>query len=290
MNPTIRTIGQQVSTWGEGPIWWNQQLLYVDINGKQLKRIDPKTEEERVWEIGERIGTVVPTEDPDVVIYGGDTGFVRFNLETLEKTPLADPEPELRGKNRLNDGKCDPHGRFWAGSISLVKETGTANLYCMDTDGTVSLKIPKVTNSNGICWSLDTKTMYYIDTPTQQVRAYDFNAASGEISNERVAVDTAAHGYASSPDGMTIDTEGMLWIAFCHGACVTRFNPKTDKELRSVELPCLETTACAFGGEHMDRLFVTTGIKAGLEEADAGKLFVIDGLGVQGVPSFPYKG
>jgi sugar lactone lactonase YvrE len=290
MNLKISTIGQQVSTWGEGPIWWNQQLLYVDINGKKLNSLDPETLKERVWDIGERIGTVVPTEDPNVVIYGGDSGFVRFNLESLEKTPLADPEPELSGKNRLNDGKCDPQGRFWAGSISMIKETGTANLYCMDTDGTVSLKVANVTNSNGICWSLDGQTMYYIDTPTQQVRAYDFDAASGELSNMRVAIDTGAHGYASSPDGMTIDAEGMLWVAFCHGGCVVRFDPTRDQERQRVDLPCIETTACTFGGPDLDRLFVTTGIKANFAEADAGRVFVIDGLGIKGVPSFPYKG
>ena len=103
-------------------------------------------------------------------------------------------------------------------------------------------------------------------------------------------VDTAAHGYNSSPDGMTIDADGMLWVAFCHGACVVRFNPQTDKELQRVDLPCIETTACAFGGENLDRLFVTTGIKADLDEPDAGKVFVIDGLGVKGVPAFAFKG
>jgi len=288
--PSTKTIGSQISQWGEGPIWWGGHLLYVDIEGKKLIRLDPESGEETVWEIGERIGTVVPTDIDNEVIYAGDTGYVRLNLKSGKKTPLADPEAELRGKNRFNDGKCDPAGRFWAGTISMVKEAGSANLYCLDTDGSLKLQVSEVTNSNGICWSADAKTMFYIDTPTQQIRAYDYALKSGEISNARVVVDTAAHGYASSPDGMTIDAEGMLWVAFCHGGCVIRFNPAKDKELQRVDLPCIETTACAFGGEHLDRLFVTTGVKTGLDEPDAGKVLVVDGLGVKGVPAFAFKG
>jgi sugar lactone lactonase YvrE len=284
-----KTIGKHRSQWGEGPIWWGKSLFYVDIEGNKLIRLKPDTGEESIWEIGERIGTIVPCENDDEVIYAGDSGYVRFNLKTARKTALADPEASMRGKNRFNDGKCDPAGRFWAGTISMIKETGSANLYCLDTDGSLSLKISDVTNSNGICWSADAKTMFYIDTPTQKIRAYDYELESGTISNVRVVVDTAARGYKSSPDGMTIDTDGMLWVAFCHGACVVRFDPQTGQELQRVDLPCIETTACAFGGENLDRLFVTTGIKAGLDEPDAGKVFVIDGLGVQGVPAFAFK-
>lgn len=286
---TITTIGKQVSQWGEGPIWWNNHLLYVDINGKQLIKLDPETAEETVWDIGERIGTVVPTEGNDL-LYAGDTGYVRFNPATGEKTNLGDPEAALRETNRFNDGKCDPAGRFWAGSISLVKNKGTANLYCLETDGTLSLKLADLTNSNGICWSADGSTMYHIDTPSLAIRAFDFDIQTGEISNSRAVVDTAAKGYASSPDGMTIDANGNLWVAFCHGGCVVCFDPTKDKEIQRVDLPCIETTACAFGGPNLDRLFVTTGIKPDLDEPDAGKVFVIDGLDVQGVPAFAYKG
>tara|TARA_B100001971_G_scaffold210140_1_gene235014 strand:+ start:9532 stop:10425 length:894 start_codon:yes stop_codon:yes gene_type:complete len=288
--PKIQTIGNKVSQWGEGPIWWGDQLLYVDIKGHKIIRLDPESGNEAQWDVGELIGTVVPTEHEDEVIYAGDSGCIRYNLRDGHKTPLADPESELRGKNRFNDGKCDPAGRFWAGTISMVKNTGSANLYCLDCDGSLSHKAADITNSNGICWTVDAKMMYYIDTPTQQVRAYDYHQASGNISNPRVAIDTAAQGYASSPDGMTIDAEDMLWVAFCHGGCVVRFDPSTGKELQRVDLPCIETTACAFGGKHMDRLFVTTGIKPDLDEPDAGKVFVIDGLCIRGVPTVPYKG
>jgi sugar lactone lactonase YvrE len=288
-NYSITTIGTTASQWGEGPIWWKDHLIYVDINGRKLVKLHPETGEESIWDMGERIGTVVPTTSGDY-IYAGDTGFIRFNPETGEKTNLGDPEAALRGTNRFNDGKCDPAGRFWAGTISLVKEAGTANLYCLETDGSLQLKVPGVTNSNGICWSADAKTMYYIDTPTQQISAYDFSLETGAISNPRDIVDTAAKGFASSPDGMTIDANGNLWVAFCHGGCVVCFEPTTAKILHHIDLPCIETTACAFGGPELDRLFVTTGIHKSIEEPDAGKVFVIDGLGVKGVPAFAYKG
>jgi len=286
---SIKAIGTRTSKWGEGPIWWNNQLVYVDIEGHALITLNPITNEEVSWNVGERIGTVVPREQGGF-LYAGDNGISTFDSTTSEKQNLADPESEKRATNRFNDGKCDPAGRLWAGTISLVKNIGDANLYMLDTDGTLQLKVDEVTNSNGICWSADATTMYYIDTMTKQIRAYDYDNASGSISNATIAVDTAAQGYTSSPDGMTIDADGNLWVAFCHGGCVTCFDPTTGKELRKVELPCLETTACAFGGSNLDRLFVTTGIHSKLEEADAGKVFVIDGLGVQGVPAFAYKG
>lgn len=290
-NYTVHSIGTRISQWGEGPIWWQDHLFYVDIEQHTLIRLNPETGEESSWDVGERIGCVVPTEDSSEVVYAGDTGFVRFNLETGAKTALADPEAALRGSNRFNDGKCDPAGRFWAGTISLVKDQGSANLYCLDTKGKLSLKLPALTNSNGICWSADAQTLYHIDTPTREICAYDFKQSTGAISNHRVVVDTSAKGYASSPDGMTIDSEGNLWVAFCHGGTIVCFNPNREgKVIHTVELPCVETTACAFGGPNLDRLFVTTGIHKSMREAKSGTIFAVDGLGVQGVPAFAYKG
>ncbi len=286
---SIQTIGTRISQWGEGPLWWDDHLLYVDIEGHTLIRLNPETGAEQVWEVGERIGTVVPTEDGNF-IYAGDTGFVHLNAASGEKTALADPEAKLRATNRFNDGKCDPAGRFWAGTISLVKDPGTAKLYMLDANRQLHTKVQEVTNSNGICWSADTTKMYYIDTFPKQIRAYDFDLASGAIRNAEVIVDTAAQDYQDSPDGMTIDAEGKLWVAFCHGGCVVRFDPATGQKLQQVDLPCVETTACAFGGPNLDRLFVTTGIHKTKQETDAGKVFVVDGLGIQGVPAFAYKG
>jgi len=286
---TIQTIGKRVSKWGEGPIFWQDHLLYVDIEDHKLVRLNPETGEESVWDVGERIGTVVPFGSGGY-LYAGDTGINTFDPVTGDKINLADPEAEKRPDNRFNDGKCDPSGRFWAGTISTVKKTGDAALYMLDAQGSLHRKVEQVTNSNGICWSLDATKMYYIDTPTRKVRAYDYDDASGEIGSYEVALDTEDKGYDSSPDGMTIDSEGNLWVAFCHGGCVVCFDPRSGEQLRKVDLPCVETTACAFGGPNLDRLFVTTGLHKTLKEPDAGRVFVIDGLGVQGVPAFCYLG
>ncbi|MEC7487892.1 MAG: SMP-30/gluconolactonase/LRE family protein [Verrucomicrobiota bacterium] len=285
----INVIGTRQSKWGEGPIWWKRHLLYVDIEGHQIVRLNSETGNEQTWDVGERVGTIVPKISGGL-LYAGDSGIVDFNPLTGAKNTLADPEREKRATNRFNDGKCDPAGRFWAGTISLIKNTGDAALYMLDTDNQLKIKLPEVTNSNGICWSPDATIMYYIDTPLKKIQSFKYNIKTGGISEASVAVDTAALGYKGSPDGMTIDSTGMLWVAFCHGGCVVRFNPYTGAKLQQVDLPCLETTACAFGGAELDRLFVTTGVHKTLTEKDAGKVFVLDGIGVQGIPAFAYNG
>ena len=128
----ISTIGTRSSKWGEGPIYWKDHLFYVDIEGHSLIRLNPETQKEEFWEIGERIGTVVPTLTDDFIC-AGDSGIYRFDPSSNQKTNLADPEANKRPENRFNDGKCDPRGRFWAGTISTIKKVGDANLYLLDT-------------------------------------------------------------------------------------------------------------------------------------------------------------
>lgn len=286
---TIEQIGSRSSKWGEGPIFWQDHLYYVDIEGHALIRLNPQNGEEKIWDMGERIGTVVPCQSGDLLC-AGDSGIYRFNPLDGSKISLADPEAEKRPDNRFNDGKCDPGGRFWAGTISTVKKTGDASLYQLDESGSLKRMISGVTNSNGICWDQEKKLMYYIDTPTQKVTVYDYDLANGKIENSRTAVDFTKFGIEGSPDGMTMDVEGMLWVAMCHGGAVLQINPDTGELLRKVLLPCVETTACTFGGNRLDRLFVTTGIHKTLEEAGAGHVFVVDGLNAQGTPAQPYHG
>ncbi len=281
---TIETIGTVRSRWGEGPIWWRNRLYYVDVEGHRVVRFDPAGGEEKVWEVGERVGTVVPREAGGLVI-AGDSGFRFLDEDSGRLTPIGDPEPD-KADNRFNDGKCSPDGRFFAGTISLVKRTGDARLYRLDHDLAIEEVFGPVTNSNGIAWSADGSTVYYIDTPRKEILAFDY--ADGHLGNLRSVVDTSAR--ESSPDGMAIDAEGNLWVAFCHGACVACFSPETGEELRAVELPCLETTACAFGGAGLDELYVTTGVHKSEVEEDAGRLFVVRGLGVKGLPANAFAG
>ena len=281
---TISPIGRNRSQWGEGPVWWHEALYFVDIEGHRVHRLDPADGSERFWNVGQRVGTVVPRESGGLLI-AGDHGIFFLDEENGHLTAIADPERDMPD-NRFNDGKCSPDGRFFAGTISLTKKAGNAQLYRLDQDLSLHHAFGPVTNSNGIVWSADGKTVYYIDTPRKEVLAFDYG--DGRLSNVRGVVSTAY--LEASPDGMTIDSDGHLWIAFCHGACVVCFDPRSGAELRRVELPCLETTACTFGGPELADLFVTTGVHKTKVEEHAGRLFVIRGLGVQGLPANAFAG
>jgi sugar lactone lactonase YvrE len=280
----ITPIASTRSRWGEGPVWWKNSLYYVDIEGHRVHRFTPSDNSESSWEIGQRVGTVVPRESGGLLI-AGDHGIAFLDEETGTLTPIADPEPD-KPDNRFNDGKCSPDGRFFAGTISLIKKTGDAKLYRLDPDLTLHEAFGPVTNSNGIVWSPDGLTVYYIDTPRAEVLAFDYD--NGHLRNLRTAFSTAA--IPASPDGMAIDENGNLWIAFCHGACVVCFDPMTGEILRRIDLPCLETTACAFGGPALEDLYVTTGIHKTEVEEHAGRLFIIRGLGVKGLPAHAFAG
>jgi len=290
---SIEIAGSYRAKWGEGPIWWQNLLTYVDIEAHTVVTFDPATHLESSWNLRStvgRVGTIVPRANAGSegnYIVAGDNGIHFFNKETGTTTAITDPEAG-QVENRFNDGKCSPDGRLFAGTISLSKKTGTAALYRLDPDLSVHTAFAGVTNSNGIVWSSDGSTCYYIDTPRKEVLAFDYSTDNGELSSERIAFATDA--IDASPDGMTIDRNNNLWIAFCHGACVVCYEAASGKELHRVELPCLETTACAFGGEHLDELYVTTGIHKEVEEECAGRLLRVKGLGVQGVPAQTFHG
>jgi sugar lactone lactonase YvrE len=280
----VEPVGTLRSRWGEGPIWWKDALHYVDIEGHRVIRYRPDTGEETQWHVGERVGTVVPREAGGLVI-AGDSGFHFLDETDGRLHAIGDPEPD-KPDNRFNDGKCSPDGRFFAGTISLAKKTGDARLYRLDPDLTIHEVFGPVTNSNGIVWSSDGATCWYIDTPRREVLAFDYR--DGHLTNLRTAFSTEA--IDASPDGMAIDADGHLWIAFCHGACVVCYDPVSGEEIRRVELPCLETTACAFGGPGLADLYVTTGIHKTEVEEHAGRLFVIRDLGVKGLPANTFRG
>ena len=145
-----------------------------------------------------------------------------------------------------------------------------------------------LTNSNGIVWTADGGTVFYIDTPRLAVLAFDYEGASGAIGNERVAFSTA-EAAEGVPDGMAIDADGRLWIAFCHGGCVVCFD-QSGKELHRLEFTCREVTAPAFGGEDLGDLYVTTGLPKEDVEEDAGRLFVVRDIGATGLPANSFAG
>jgi sugar lactone lactonase YvrE len=292
MNLEAELVLDARATLGEGPIWddRNQVLYWVDIDGGAVHAFDPATGDDRAVDVGEQVGTVVPRASGGVVA-ALRSGFAHIDFVRGTVTPLANP-PERRPGLRFNDGKCDPAGRLWAGTITGRDDAGGASLYRLDPDLSTKRMLTGITNSNGICWGLDAKTMYYIDTPTQQVAAFDYDEATGEIANRRVVVEVPEE--QGHPDGMTIDAEGTLWIALWGGWCVSRWDPTTGEQLGAVRVPADHTSACAFGGAELDELYVTTartGLDDGALESQphAGGLFRAR-PGVKGVKAFVFAG
>ncbi|CAM3678749.1 SMP-30/gluconolactonase/LRE family protein [Marinicrinis lubricantis] len=277
---------------GEGPCWDHQlqQLYWVDIVGQKVHIYDPAAQADHPIDLPLMAGTVVPRKQGGLVVALQD-GFYALDLKTEQLTLLAKPMDEP-SPNRFNDGKCDAQGRLWAGTMPLSGSSPNGNLYCLHADLQVKHHLGGIGTSNGLAWSADQKTMYYIDTPTKQVFAFDFDLAEGTITNRRTVISfMEEEGF---PDGMTIDANGMLWIAHWGGYQVSRWNPQTGEKLESVKVPARQVTSCTFGGEQLDELYITTariGIdEAGLlEQPHAGGLFKYK-PGVRGMISYAFEG
>ncbi|PTS98699.1 hypothetical protein DBR11_14210 [Pedobacter sp. HMWF019] len=274
---------------GEAAIWhpeWSK-FLYVDIDGEKVYAIDPQTRHIEEVNTGKKVGTVVPVSaDLLVVALQGSLALLNFKNGALKE--LTTLEPGIT-TNRSNDGKCDPSGRLWLGTMDLDARLHQGALYCFD--GSLKKVIDKTSVSNGLCWTADHQTMYYIDSFEYNIRAYDFDVKNGLISNERIVV--SIPGPDIIPDGMCIDEEGMLWVAMWGGGSVNRYNPVTGAMIGKVNVGAPLVTSCALGGKNMQQLFITTASK-GLSEQDlmrfpdSGSLFIVD-VGVCGLPPHPYQ-
>lgn len=241
----------------EGAFWaWHtQELIWVDILGCTLNRFDPVTGKNRAHVLPSFVGTAVPRSDGGFQIAVRD-GFARFDPHTEALTELVSPPEHDARTTRFNDGKCDPAGRFLAGTISLTGESNAAALYVLDSDGKTRRLLSDVSISNGLVWSADGRTLYYIDTPTQRIDAFDYDIATATLSNRRPAVEIpASYGY---PDGMTIDAEGQLWVALWGGSAILRCDPRRGTIVQKLSLPVSLVTSCAFGGAKLDVLYVTS--------------------------------
>lgn len=256
------------ATTGEGSIWHpqRQSLFWVDIEGKTLYEYLPQTKDCRSWKFDRMVSTVVPETDSTVVV-SLQNEIVRVNLNDGNTTSIA-PIPDGDGAIRCNDGKCDPEGRLWVGTMGFGCPQGAASLYCVLPDGTVTTKLTGVTISNGIVWSADKKYMYYNDTPTRQIARYCYDAQSGDIRFDGIAV-SIPEG-TGSPDGMTIDSAGNLWVAQWGGSGVYCYNPHTGKLITRIDVPAPHVASCAFGGDNLDTLYITTA-RAGMSEEQLAK-------------------
>lgn len=282
---------------GEGP-WWgsaSRTLYWLDIKGKRLHLFDPAARRDRVIDLDRMPGAVVGKRSGGLLI-AAEGGFAFFDPLTGDFAPICDPEADMPG-NRFNDGKCDSRGRMWAGSMDDAEKERTGSLYRLGPDLACERLFGGIGISNGLAFSPDDTRMYYIDTPTRRVDVFDFDAESGGISNRRSAFEVPTS--LGLPDGMTVDREGMLWVALWGGWGLGRWDPRSGRLLERVRLPVARVSSCVFGGDSRDgsgfgRLYVTTA-SVGLSPAEsreqphAGGLFAIEPR-VGGFASVPFAG
>jgi sugar lactone lactonase YvrE len=281
---------------GEGPLWDSRRhvLYWVDIDKHLVHIFDTNTGIDRTIDVGQEIGCVAPRKTAGLIC-GLKNGIGTLDIESETCRILVNPEIHLTD-NRFNDGKCDPAGRFWAGTmgpkIGAQRKKGAGSLYCFYPDMTIRTMVSGVTTSNGLAWSPDNTVMYYIDTGIPTVSAFDYDIESGDITNRRKVIDIDPS--TGKPDGMTVDEEGMLWVAHFGGGRVTRWDPKNSRLLQTVEVPAPRVTSCAFGGLHLDELYITTA-RSGMDQNElksnpqSGGLFKVK-PGVRGRPEPVFNG
>jgi sugar lactone lactonase YvrE len=294
--PSVRTLGapdllvDARAALGEGPVWDARagRLLWVDIERGRVHTTDPDTGATSTRELGKSVGIVVPRASGGHVAVLADGFYALHHDGRVERLAHVDDDG---GRFRFNDGACDPAGRFLAGTMARDSAPSAGALYRLETDLSVTRLLDGVTISNGLGWSPDGGTCYYVDTPTGCVFAFDYDGRDGSMSGRRVFV--TIEGTPGRPDGLCVDEQGGVWVALWPGGAVRRYRPDATLDA-VVPLPVSNVSSCGFGGADLDRLFITTaheGLSAD-ERRDqplAGGLFVAD-VGVRGLPRPPFAG
>jgi len=282
----LAIIHEAKATLGESPAWdaKTSTLYWVDIFGKRVHY--HRRDEDGFIQLEEMPGCLAPCKDGNLIIAARASFLALQPATAVQAIHAAVSEP---ANNRFNDGKCDPAGRFLAGSMNMDEKTPSGALYSFDGQ-TVTRLMDGIRISNGLAWSPDYKTLYYIDTPSREVKAFDYDLSNGQIANPRVVISVPKS--LGWPDGMTSDTDGNLWIAMWGGAAVTHWNPRTRELLEQIPLPVKNVTSCVFGGANLDELYITSAC-VGLEDADltayrhSGSLMRVQ-TKVEGMPTFEF--
>lgn len=238
---------------GESPAWDSStaQLTWVDVHGEAIHRLDPRSGRCVTTTFGERVGAAAPAAGGGMVL-ALRSGFFRLERSGA-LVRLAEVEAD-QPRTRMNDGKCDPRGRFWAGTMSEVDEP-TASLYRLSADGSVRRMLTGVTVSNGIGWSPDGSAMYYVDSGLGRVDELEFELESGELGERRTLIEIPAE--QGIPDGLAVDAEGCLWVAMFGAGGVRRYRPD-GRPAGELRLPVALVTSCAFAGPGLADLYLTS--------------------------------
>lgn len=278
---------------GEGPLWdvQEQRLYWIDSFGCRVFRCTADGREVRAWDVPEKIGSMALRKQGGAVLSLAN-GFHFLDFETGETKLIVDPEPG-KTQNRLNDGKVDHRGRFVAGSMDVSEAGPNGALYRLDPDLTVHKLDDNIICSNGPCWSPDGRTLYFSDSWSGEIWAYDYELETGAVSHRRTfaRIDGSTGGAA---DGATVDAEGYLWNAQVYDGKLVRYSPD-GKVDRVIEMPVKKVTSVNFGGPNLDVLYVTSMAKPPLPRFPGdgvlrGSTFAIHGLGVRGLPEPRFGG
>ncbi|WP_180902759.1 SMP-30/gluconolactonase/LRE family protein [Martelella soudanensis] len=277
---------------GEGPLWDipEQRLYWIDSLGNKIFRATEDGNEVKVWDVPQNIGAMALRDKGGALLSLAD-GFYTFDFETGEATVLEKVQHKS-ATVRLNDGKVDKHGRYVCGSLETTETKPDALLYSVGTDLSVRQIDDNITVSNGPCWSPDGSIFYFADSRAKMIYAYDYDLETGAVSNKR---DFHAFGPEDGlPDGATVDAEGCVWSAGVYKGKIHRIAPDGAR-LLTIDMPTLCVASVMFGGANLDRLYVPTMRTPPVPDVDethpdAGSLFVIDGLGIRGVPENRFGG
>jgi len=285
----VQCIADVHAVLGEGPVWVGREaaLYWVDIKGRKIFRVDEQGQLQQ-WETPFRVGSLAPRASGGFIA-GTDEGIAAIDLKAGQFEILHQPEAHLPD-NRFNDGKVDRAGRLWAGTMDDNQQQATGTLYRIEPGLRCRAVDQDYRITNGPAFSPSGETMYHNDSARRVTYAFDLDG-DGNATNRRVfATYGDGDGY---PDGLTVDSEGCLWIAFWGGWCVRRYSPDAEC-LGKIELPVEQPSSCAFGGARLDKLYITSA-SIGLDESalavqpQAGGLFMASPR-VRGVAEIPFAG
>jgi len=287
----IEVFSEDRNALGEGPLWdvEEQRLYWIDSYGPAVYSSDVKGGDRKHWPLPEPVGSLALRRKGGAIV-ALRSGFHALDFKTGKVTLIAETQPgELTP--RLNDGKVDRQGRFVAGSMDFEERNGVGKLFRLDPDLSVHELDSGIICSNGPCWSLDGKTLYFADTGKRLIYAYDYDTATGNVRSRRVF--TSFEKLRGLPDGATVDAEGYVWSCEVYSGRLIRFDPNGVVD-RIVGLPVQSTTSLIFGGPNLDIAFVTSMARphdnAYHREREAGCVFAVHGLGVRGVPEPRFQG
>lgn len=293
MEGEVRIAVASASLLGESPFWHPAEnaLYYCDIPGRKLNRFDPARGDLTHWDFDTDVASAAPMLGGQILLAMRD-GLWRFDPASGARRRLAEP-PYDPAKERFNDGKCDPQGRFWVGTIYEPRDAAQAALYRY-ARGKLERQCGGVTVANGLAWSPNGRTMYWTDTKAHTIYAFDFDPVSGELSRQRVFASFALKDpsrpieqYGGRPDGAAVDAEGCYWAAMFEGQRIVRLSPDGEL-LRAVPLPVRCATMPCFGGPDLKTIYLTTARENRpraelIEQPYAGCVLALD-VDVPGLP------